>query len=139
MKRIRKVYIPAVTISFTMVMVLASVVKFLQHDDIDGFAVFAIELFGYLIVTEVVDWLLCRIDFKSYFSHFLVESIALYPIMMVFAFRGRWFGFRPSNIIMATCIFLLVIAYIHYHFYQLDKADSERINTLLRDRDEKRI
>lgn len=136
MNTILKKYVPGLSMAFFMIIFSSCLFKIFTGDTLDGFAFYIIEVTVYLIVTAVIDEIIGQIDFKSYLSNFIGETVVLYPVTLVFAWFGHWFGFRVMNLILFTCLFLLVMALIHIYFYHMSSQDAEEINRFLRERED---
>lgn len=134
MNTILKKYIPGLSMAFFLVVFLGCLRNLILGDSMNGFAIFVVELAGYLVITAVVDTLVGCIDFKSYLANFLCETIVLYPITLLFAWMGHWFGMRVWNIVFFTVLFLVVMMAIHIYFYYMTKQEAEKINEYLETR-----
>lgn len=134
MKKFYKTYIPALTITFTLTILFSCIWNLICGSSMSGYFHFVLELLVYLAGTMLIDTLLNKIDFESYFSHFFVELIVLYPFMLLFAYLGQWFTFTLSNLLPVTIFFLLDVGYIHYYSYKSWKIEADEINQLLEER-----
>lgn len=134
MEKIRKVYIPSTTIAFTLVVLWTSAGNVMNGIKNNGYGIFILQLFVYLIAAQACDILLSKIEFKSYLSYFLTEAGIFYGIMLLFAYFGKWFPFQIKNLVGTTVMFFAVCVYVHYYFYKIRKAEADEINRLLEER-----
>lgn len=136
MKAILKKYIPDFSVAFTMLVLLASITNLMNGDTRDGFILFILEAAGYLLIAVVIDYLLGKVNYKSYISQFLTETCILYPITMACGLYLHWFGWSFTKLILYTFLYLFIMVLLHYYFYRVSKKDAEEINELLKNRDE---
>ncbi len=129
-----KMYIPAVSMSFTLIILLAGIINLLQGENRSASVYFTFQVFVYLVMTCIADELIGRIDFKTYISHFITEAILIYPITLFFAFRFRWFHMDFVNIMFYSAIYFIVMVGIHFYFYQMALSNAAEINHLLKER-----
>ena len=128
MNNIRKIHIPSICITFTLVILCSCIWNIIQGNPMTGYISFVFQLFGYLVIMRMIGIVINKIDFKKYIHYFFTEMITYYIVLFVFAFCGNWFGFRLENILWVTVCFWAIGGYMHYHFYQIQKADAEEIN-----------
>lgn len=126
--KIYKTYIPAISMAFTVTILLAGILNWIREDTPNFFA---FEVLGYLILDCVLDAWIGKFDFKSYLSHFLVESIVIYPFTLFFCIRFRWMGLNVINLLICSVIYLCVMSGIHIYFYTIEKNNVMEINQLL--------
>ena len=131
MSRLMKTYIPALTLNFTIIILFACVVNVVQGYDKEGFCFFILGVMGYLIIALAIDYFLSMINFKKYIHYFVVETILLYPAFLVAAGLGKWFHITTLNVLSYFCIFLIIMAVIHYYIYTVSKKQAEEINAIL--------
>ncbi|MDO5520954.1 MAG: DUF3021 family protein [bacterium] len=132
MNAILKKYLPGLSMGFSIVVLAGCGMKLVTGDELNGFALFIIELAGYLVMAALVDALVARINFKSYLSNFICETAILYPITLITAWIGSWFGMRLKNIVFFSIMFIVIMAVIHIYFYYMMKQEAEQINEYLR-------
>lgn len=137
--KILKTYIPAISIGFTVTILLAGILNLMYEREQNSFVVFAYQLAGYLVLTCILDDLIGRIDYKTFLGHFLTETVLLYPITMFFALKFRWIGTSTTNIALCSAIYFFVMAGNHLYFYYKEKNSAEEINRLLEEWREKNV
>lgn len=137
MKEFRRLYLPGISIVFMYVAVFATIINILNGRDTGGHSVWLLQLLGYLIVVQIVNYLLNKVNFKSYFSYYIVENIIFYVMFIAVAYYFNWFSFNISNIIVNTIAFIVICGLTHYHFYKLDKEEADSINKELEKRNKK--
>ena len=131
MNKLWKVYLPALTAAFAVIVLYAAADNLVRGDTKDGFLYFVLEAAGYLAVAGVVDFLVGKINFKRYISHCLAEAAVLYPVTIGTAIWGNWFALTPINIAWYSCLYAAVMAAMHYCFYRISKKQANEINELL--------
>lgn len=129
--KILKTFLPAISMAFMIIILLAGFINQILYDNQNGFISFIFEVFVYLIITCIIDELIGRIDFKSYIGHFLSESILIYPITIFFSVIFGWFAMNVVNLILYSVIYLCIMIGIHLYFYYIEKMNVTEINRLL--------
>lgn len=137
--KLLKTYLPAISISFMTIILLAGTVRCIIDKKQDNFVSFTFEVIIYLILTCVLDSLIGRINFKTYISHFLTESILIYPVTLFFAFKFRWIGISVMNLVFCSIIYFLVMIGIHFYFYYIERNCVAELNCLLKGRENKNV
>lgn len=132
MTKFLRIYLPAISMAFTFIVLYASVCNILSDYTKDGFCFFILEVIGYLVVSVLVDYFVSMIDFKKYICHFFVETLLLYPLTIGVALIGKWFCMNIYNIILYSCIYVIIMTAIHYYFYYISKRQANEINELLK-------
>lgn len=134
MKAIRKFYFPNLCITFTLVIIFTAILKITENDDPNGFHRFILQFCGVLCLIGSVDYLLDKLDFKNWYAKVVIEFLINYLIFMVAGYFLDWFGFRISNIITITIVFVVIFTSVMLHTNKLLKQDEELINKLLEKR-----
>ena len=130
-RKVLKTYIPAISMCFTVIILLAGIINFVREGRQNLFIVFAFEVAGYLILTCIFDELIGRLDFKTYLGHFLTETALLYPVNLFFALKFNWIGANTISILLCSAVYFFVMVVIHLYFYYMEKSSAEEINQLL--------
>ncbi|WMJ86116.1 hypothetical protein [Anaerocolumna sp. MB42-C2] len=131
--KILKVFLPAISMSFTIIIILAGIISWVVDKNRNSFISFVFEVFICLIITCVMDELIGKIDFKSYISHFITVSILIYPIILCFGITFKWFGLGAVNILFYSIIYFCIMIGIHIYFYYIEKNNVAEINRLLKE------
>jgi len=126
-----KTYLPAISMSFMVIILLAGVIKWILEKKQDIFVSFAFEVAAYLVVTCILDELIRQINFKSYLGHFMTESVLIYPVTIFFAVRFNWFAINAGNMVFYSVVYFLVMTGLHLYFYYMEKSSVEELNRLL--------
>lgn len=126
-----KTYLPAISISFTFIILYASVNNIISGYDKEGFCIFILQVIGYLIIAMLIDFLVSLINFKKFIHHFIVETVLLYPITFGFVIIGKWFQVNITSFIWCSFIYLIAMIIIHYYFYYITKRQAVEINNIL--------
>ena len=79
MNKFLRTYLPAFSMAFTFIILYATISNIIAGYSKDRFCFFILQVFVYLMVSVIVDWLLSFIDFSKYIYHFIAELIILYP------------------------------------------------------------
>lgn len=131
--KILKTYIPAISMCFTVIILLAGIINLVTEGTKNLFIGFAFEVAGYLVLTCILDELIGKINFKTYLGHFFAEAALLYPVNLFFAVNFKWIGIHTGSIILCSIVYFFVIAANHLYFYYMEKSSAEEINRLLED------
>lgn len=131
MKIIRKYYFPNLCISYTMAVICSSIVKVINYKDSGLSSLFLLELAGLLTIIGIVDFLITRINFKNWILPIGISFVVNYCIYLLVAYFFHWFGFRFSNILMFSLMYVAIFILLYYHTSKTMKQDEERINLLL--------
>lgn len=134
MKKIHKIYIPSIAITFTLTVLYSCIWNLISGSSMSDYFYFLLEFLVYLVGTVIIDAILNRIDFKNNFSYFFTELIVLYLFMLLFAYCGNWFTFTFSTLFPLTLFFVATVGYIYYYFYKSWKIEADEINQLLNER-----
>ena len=90
-----------------------------------------IELFVFLVVFTIFDTLMGNINFKSFLSCALAESVAGYILFMIFSYFFEWVDFTPEGLLYATILFIIIvvigISYMNYQHKLRTKELNESI------------
>ncbi len=122
--------IPSVCICFTLIILCSVVVNMAYGVQISGFPVV---MFGWILICQVIDWLISFINFKSWWRYWLTESMILYMASFAVGVVLRWFVLELAGILTFTVIFLVVDALIFWYFHYRQKLVAEEINAYLHD------
>ena len=122
MNKFLRTYLPAFSMAFTFIILYATISNIIVGYSKDRFCFFILQVFVYLMVSVIVDWLLSFIDFSKYIHHFIAELIILYPITIGVAFNITWY----------SCVYILIMIAIHCYFYYISKRQADEINNFLR-------
>ncbi|MFA9466903.1 MAG: DUF3021 family protein [Velocimicrobium sp.] len=129
MKHILKKHLPAVAIAYLFITLISDFFNFIIYDV--NFSSLNFELVAYLIIAVILDTILYSVVFIKFFTHFLIETILLYPVSFAFAYFGHWFPFHMDNLITNSLIYLGIMSIIHIYFYCIAKEDTKEMNEIL--------
>lgn len=107
MNKFLRTYLPAFSMAFTFIILYATISNIIAGYSKDRFCFFILQVFVYLMVSVIVDWLLSFIDFSKYIYHFIAEMIILYPITIL-SLLGVSIALKniPAIVIVAICSFV---------------------------------
>ena len=123
MKDIISIRIPSICICFTLVTVANSALNLLHSGGTDMYSVSILLIFVWLVLCQLIDAAICRIDFKKWIHYCITESLILYLATLVFCRVFYWHSFTVRQLIMYTVVFAFF--YI-FKFYYLRKRKEMR-------------
>ncbi len=130
MKQFLKIYLPSASITFSLTTVCTCVINL-----VNGFSTqrnsWLLELFGFILMVDALDWILGNINFKSFLSYAVTEMLIAYIGLLLFGYFAKWFSFFDTSFIYATIIFCIVFPVIHLYFYHLSRMNADEINKML--------
>ncbi|BCJ95807.1 hypothetical protein acsn021_33760 [Anaerocolumna cellulosilytica] len=131
MRKVWKSYLPGICIGFTFSVLFSAIYNIVTHNSNEGYFLSILQLFGFLIVINGMDYLLSYIDFRSYKTYFITELILGYALFMATAFVFHWFSFHYKNLIIMTTAYVAIYTFIHSYFNMLEKERAAYINRLI--------
>ncbi len=134
MLRFRKIILPSLAITFMLSILISVAWNIILGAGVNDYFMFIIQLIVFLILIQIIDYFISKINFKNYLGYFTAANSIYYIVFLSFGYVFHWFGFRVSNIIMNTISFLIVTSFIHYHFHRLFAMEAEEINRLIDNR-----
>ena len=133
MDRIRNIHVPSTAICFTLTILCASVLNLLDGYEYQSNR-WIVEVFVYIVVMQIVDIALGKIEFKKYITYFVAETALGYLLLFgVFGYFGNWFSYTPGRIVQVAVMYLLICMYIHFYFYRRARNKADEINALLKE------
>ncbi|MDF2800991.1 MAG: hypothetical protein K0S61_894 [Anaerocolumna sp.] len=137
MLRFRKIILPSISITFMLSILISVVWNVILGNTENTYFNFIIQLFSFLILVQIIDFFISKINYRNYFGYFATANIIYFIVYMTFGYFFHWFGFRLINIIINTSSFIIVTTFIHYHFHRLFQLEAEEINRLIDSRNQK--
>lgn len=134
MKEIRKYYLPNLCMTFTFSAIYASIFNLINNNDPTGYHSFILQFVAFLIIIYTANYLINKIEFKNEHLQLGIIHCLNYGIFMTLSYVLKWFGFRISNIIIYTIIFIIISAFITAHNIKIGKEDEIWINKMLEQR-----
>lgn len=128
MKNLIFIRIPSICICFTLI-ILADVITGLIFGN--HTSPYALILFLWLALCQVIDCLISRIDFQSWIHYCLTESLILYLSSLAVFGILIWQGFSLRQFVLFTVIFLIADIFIFFYFRKRQKLQSDEINALI--------
>lgn len=132
MKNILFVRIPSTCICFTVI-VLGNIGLNLLWGD-NSFS-FLLVLFLWLIVCQLIDVLISKIEFRKWSHYFVVESMILYLLSLFFFHVFIWDDKNIARFLSFTAIFLITDVFVFWYFRKRQEIQAEEINQLIRARE----
>ena len=128
MKQFLFVRIPSICICFTGIMISSLVINLLSGWPVSPFP---FQVLGWIVVCQVIDWLLCHLDFKSWLQYYLVESSILYVATLAVALVFHWTAATVPSIVLFSILFLAVDSFVFWYFYRRQRLLAQELNQLL--------
>lgn len=128
MKNLLFTRIPSTCICFTLTTLFTVLINLLYDSSVSNFPLI---LFCWIIVCQIIDWLLSFINFKSWFRYCITESVLLYTGSLTIALLLDWMHLNIDSFISFTLIFIIVDAFIFWYFRHRQKMLAEEINSML--------
>ena len=80
---------------------------------------------------QIIDWLLCHLDFRSWLHDYLVESSILYVATLAVALVFHWAAATVQSIVLFSILFLAVDSFVFWYFYRRQRLLPQELNQLL--------
>ena len=135
MKDIFSILISSVCICFTLVTFFSSALNLLHSGGTDMYAISILLIFVWLVLCQLIDAAICRIDFKKWIHYCITESLILYLATLVFCRVFYWHSFTVRQLIMYTVVFAFVDIFIFSYFRKRQEMRADEINRLLNKKD----
>ena len=136
MNKLLSVRIPSICICFTLITIANSALQVLYSRGLDGYTASVLYLFLWLILCQLIDAAVCRIEFRKWSHYCLTESLLLYLSTLVFCRVFYWDSLTIRQLATYTAVFLLVDISIITYFRKRQAMRAEEINELLHKRDQ---
>nr|WP_317399654.1 hypothetical protein [uncultured Gemmiger sp.] len=120
--------IPSVCICFTLIILSSVLVNVVYGVET---SVFPIVVFGWIVICQAIDWLISFLNFKSWWTYCLTESLILYTASFAVGTSLHWFALEPAGILTFTAIFMVVDALLFWYFRYRQKLMADEINMYL--------
>ena len=130
MKLILKTYIPSACITFTLTALFTCTSNLLQGN-IGIYNHWFLQMFAFIVIIDVLDFILGYVNFNSYSAYFITEFILTYIAMLLFGYFCNWFSFTVQSLLVISIIFLVVFSCVHSYFYKMSRIQADEINSLL--------
>lgn len=131
MKNLLLIRIPSICICFTLIVLANAVLNLLHGNEVSPFLPV---LFLWLAACQVIDQLLCYVNFKKWSHYCITESIILYMLsLLVFRLFFR-IGSSVSSFVSFTVIFLAADIAVFWYFRKRQQIQAEEINRLLEEK-----
>ena len=128
MKQFLFVRIPSICICFTALMLCSVGVNLLSGWSVSPFP---FQVLGWIVACQIIDWLLCHLEFKSWLQYYLVESSILYVSTLAVALLFRWTAATVQSIVVFSILFLAVDSFVFWYFYRRQRLLAQELNQLL--------
>lgn len=135
MNKLVSVRVPSICICFTLITIANSALQVLYSRGLDGYTASVLYLFLWLIICQLIDAVVCRIEFRKWSHYCLTESLILYLATLVFCRIFYWNSLTLRQLAAYTAVFLLVDISIFTYFRKRQDMRAEEINELLHKRE----
>lgn len=120
--------IPSICICFTLIVLSSFLVNTVYGVETSSFPVV---MFVWILICQVIDWLVSFINFKSWWGYCLTESLILYAASFAVGVVLRWFALESAGILTFTAIFVVVDMLVFWYFRYRQKLVADEINAYL--------
>lgn len=128
MKQFLLVRIPSVCICFTAIILCSFGMNLLSGHSV---STFPFQAFGWIWACQVIDWLLCHLNFKSWLQYYLVETSILYVTTLAAVHVFHWIAITVPSIVSFSILFLAVDSFVFWYFYRRQRLLAQELNQLL--------
>lgn len=133
MKKEWNVYICRAALTFTAATIFTAVFNIL-NGNMQGDYGFLLELFGFIAILGVIEFILSKFRFRSRARYLAAEFITMYSCYLVFSYFGYWFRFTPGHILLFSFIFVMLFWLLHLYYYFTLRKEADDINGKLEKR-----
>lgn len=133
MKSILFTRIPSTCICFTLIVIGNLGFNLLWGNEVSPFWMI---LLVWLIVCQVIDLLVSKIEFRKWSHYCIAESAVLYLLSLLFFRLFVWDKMDISILVSSTLIFLVTDGFIFWYFHKRQEIQAQEINELIRAREE---
>lgn len=130
-------YIARGTLTFTAAVVLIAGLNLASGRTTIEYS-FLLEIMGFLVCLEILDFAFSKADFRSRVLYLAGEFAAMYLCYLTFAWFGHWFGFSPDKFALGTAAFVVLFAAVHLYYHFELQWESREINSRLKKKNTER-
>lgn len=131
MNKFMKIYLPGTCIVFTLGMLSTIIINAL-YGDFGFYHIYMLEFLGCIILFQILDQVIAKINFKTYKSYFITEYTVMLCVYLVVGALFNWFNFNLKSAIVIAIPFTLIFLGIHYYFRGVFKREADQMNQLLK-------
>lgn len=131
MKNILFNRIPSICICFTLIVIGNWVFNLLWGYKVSPFLLI---LFVWLIVCQIIDLLISKIEFRKWGYYCITESAVLYLLSLLFFRLLFWESMDISILAGFTVIFLITDVFVFWYFRKRQEIQAKEINLLIQER-----
>lgn len=130
MREFIRTYLSSTAIFFMVIVLVSTGINF-----ISGFEntknLFFPEVFIYLVICDLVDYILSGFSFQKGWQYHLTHVSVLYTLFLIFSFLCGWFLFSLQGIFQGTVIFGCIYFMVKHYYTVTETAEAKEINSLL--------
>lgn len=123
--------IPSFCICFTLIVLGNWILNMLWGGQT---SLFLPVLFVWLVMCQVIDMLIDKIEFRKWIHYFLTESAVLYLLSLLISRVFFWDSMDTSIWISFTVIFAITDGFIFWYFRKRQEIQAKEINQIIQER-----
>ena len=128
MKNLLFTRIPSICICFTLIVIGDWGLNLLWGD---GVSLFLPVLLVWLVVRQLIDLIISKIEFRKWSHYCITESAVLY-LLSLFVYRlFIWDSMDILTLVSFTVIFLVTDGFVFWYFYRRQEIQAKEINQLI--------
>lgn len=126
-----KSYIAATAIAYTIIVIISCLWNLIANGPESSIGcLYFVEIFGYIILVELIDWILSLVISKVWL-YLVIDYAVAYGLFMGAGLALHWFGPSVKNISVITLLFICVAEFLYRYFLNKQKGDADSINKKL--------
>lgn len=133
MKNIFRIYLPSVSIAFTVVVLATVVFNLAAGWSSSVSSAYLMAIFAIIVAVDIFDFLISTLPFKTRFSYLAITSLLEYAIVLAAMALFRWDILQPAIFLFTTLVFFGCLALVHTYFRTVHQHEADEINRLLTD------
>ena len=130
MREFIRTYLSSTAIFFMVIVLVSTGINF-----ISGFEntnnLFFPEVFIYLLVCDLVDYILSEFSFQKSWQYHLAHVSVIYILFLIFSFFCSWFLFSLRGVLQGTVIFGCIYFMVKHYYTVMETAEAAEINSML--------
>nr|WP_319487750.1 DUF3021 family protein [uncultured Caproiciproducens sp.] len=136
MNKMWNVYLSRAAAAFTASFVFTALFNMMQGN-MQGNYIFSLELLGFIVVIEIIDYVMAKFQFKSQAIYFISVFTLMYLCFLAFSYFGNWFRFTIGHFFLFSLVFVILFLLLHLYYRLALKSDAANINNKLKKRNSK--
>lgn len=137
MRQFLGIYTSRAALIFSLAVIFTVLINLLRGNT-QGNYVFLLELLGFVVVLEIIDYFISKLRFPSRFIYIASEFTIMYVSFLIFSYWGHWFSFHVEHLIFFTFVFLALFSLVHFYYHITLNHEAAAINRKLMKKNERR-